>query len=577
MIIKRIAVLLGITIMFCGTLFSQKVVIFTAEQPFPDAPRRAVMPRTVSDSATLQATLPLLADYYHRKGYTAFSVDTVRGSGDTLYADCFIGPCYGSKLIRVADGTLEAMPHGAPARTIRNGILPLSEYDRFAEKLVQQYEDNGHPFCQVSIEDIDFERDTIGTLSVIPGPAITFDSIIVKGDAKVRPSFLQPYLNWRRKRRYSESAARQIPALLERLSYVTITREPGVEFVGDRAYLYLFLDRQRVNQFDGYIGLVPVSSSTGKVMLNGEVNLRLQNLLTIGERIALQWRAPERYSQYLNIQVEFPYLFRTPIGVAGTFTLDKKDTTYLNMDYMAALQYSFAGSSSLRVSYQYTTSALLSVNPDYVAASDTLAADYRKSLWGVQLNVSRVDNILQPWAGLTARASLSAGKRQLMPSAQVTMAEQDESALKSTRYLMEAEVNGYVPIGKRWGWAAGVHGATQLGGEHLYNDLFRIGGTHTLQGFDEQSLFASTYLIARTEFRFRFAKLSYINAFFNAAWYERNIKEAPYSDWPFGFGLGVTLHTKAGNLYLSYALGQQKESPISFKTGKIHFGIDISF
>ena len=569
--------MLGIIFGFCGMLFSQKVVVFTAEQPFPHPPRRAVMPRTVADSATLQATLPLLADHYHRKGDTAVSIDPVRGSGDTLYADCFIGPCYGGKLIRVADGTLEALPHGAPARAARNGTLPLSEYDHFAEKVVQQYENNGYPFCQVNIEELDFESDTIGTLSVIPGPAIIYDSIIVKGDAKVRPAFLQPYLNWKRKRRYSETAVRQIPSLLERLPYVTITREPGVEFVGDRAYLYLFLDRQRVNQFDGYIGLVPVSSSTGKVMLNGEVNLRLQNLLTIGERIALQWRAPERYSQYLNIQVEFPYLFRTPIGIAGTFTLDKKDTTYLNMNYMAALQYSFAGSSSLRASYQYTTSALLSVSPGYVAAGDTLAADFRKSLWGVQLNVSRVDNILQPWAGLTARASLSAGKRRLMPSAQVAMAELEENALKSTHYLMEAEVNGYVPIGKRWGWAAGLHGATQLGGEHLYNDLFRIGGTHTLQGFDEQSLFASTYLIARTEFRFRFAKLSYLNAFFNAAWYERDLKSAYYSDWPFGFGLGITLHTKAGNLYLSYALGQQKESPISFKTGKIHFGIDISF
>ena len=214
MIIKRIAILWVIIVVFCGTLFSQKNVIYTAEQPFPDPPKRTLMPRKVEDSAALQATLPLLADHYHRQGYIAFSIDTVRANGDTLYADCFIGPCYRNKVIRIADSTLEALPHGVPVRSVRNGTLPFIEYARFAEKVVQQYENNGHPFCQVSIEEADFEQDTIGTLSIEAGPAIVYDSIIVKGDAKVRPSFLQPYLNWRRKRRYSEEAVSQIPTLL---------------------------------------------------------------------------------------------------------------------------------------------------------------------------------------------------------------------------------------------------------------------------------------------------------------------------------------------------------------------------
>ena len=48
-------------------------------------------------------------------------------------------------------------------------------------------------------------------------------------------------------------------------------------------------------------------------------------------------------------------------------------------------------------------------------------------------------------------------------------------------------------------------------------------------------------------------------------------------DYPFGFGLGATFHTKAGNFYISYALGQQKNNPVSFKTGKIHFGMDVRF
>jgi hypothetical protein len=73
------------------------------------------------------------------------------------------------------------------------------------------------------------------------------------------------------------------------------------------------------------------------------------------------------------------------------------------------------------------------------------------------------------------------------------------------------------------------------------------------------------------------AKIAYINAFFNGAWYEQKIKDNYTHDFPFGFGLGITFTTKAGLFYLSYALGKQLDNPISFKTGKIHFGLAVQF
>jgi hypothetical protein len=47
--------------------------------------------------------------------------------------------------------------------------------------------------------------------------------------------------------------------------------------------------------------------------------------------------------------------------------------------------------------------------------------------------------------------------------------------------------------------------------------------------------------------------------------------------FPFGFGAGIAFTTKAGLFYLSYALGKQLDNPISFKTGKIHFGLAVQF
>ena len=474
---------------------------------------------------------------------------------------------------------LRQLERYGPARLAASGLVPVDDYATAAERLVSRMENDGYPFAVVLLSPLS-EPDSAGvvaTLSVEPGPLVRYDSVIVKGTLAMRPRFVRAFLNWRPKRKYVERNAARIAQKMNGLPYATVTHEPGVEFVGDKACLYLFADKQKVNRFDGYLGLVPVSERTGRVMLTGEVNLMLQNVFKIGETLELRWQAPERRSQYLLANADFPYWFGTPFGLSGHFVLDKKDTSYLNMNYRIALTYSFLGSNSLQLYVDYTTSSIL--RPELVTAmeDDTLSYDFRKPMYGIRLNYSRLDDGIQPRSGIQLHADLAAGSRRILQNTAVEPEVYDGLSLHTTHYRLQGDVTGFVPIRKRWGWVAGVSGGMLLGNQQIYNDLFRIGGTRTLQGFDEMSLYASSYLIAQTEFRFWFARYSYLNVFFNGAWYERKLSSSYYYDFPFGFGLGATFHTKAGNFYISYALGQQRGNPVSFKTGKIHFGMDVRF
>jgi outer membrane protein assembly factor BamA len=142
---------------------------------------------------------------------------------------------------------------------------------------------------------------------------------------------------------------------------------------------------------------------------------------------------------------------------------------------------------------------------------------------------------------------------------------------------MQGKIKGYIPLHKRWVLAVGGEGGSLLGKHPLRNELFRLGGMNSIQGFDDLSIRASTYGIGSVELRFIMAKIAYLNAFFNGAWYEQNISGKYLYDFPFGFGLGITFTTKAGLFYLSYALGKQLDNPISLKTGKIHFGLAVQF
>ena len=457
----------------------------------------------------------------------------------------------------------------------KHDVLRMTDYPKFSRQIVSYFENNGYPFAEVALDSLVMdEQQAHATLRIDRHEYVVFDSIIINGDAKISQAYLYPYLGWRRKKAYRESVVSDIPSKLAELPFVSEINPSSIEFVNDKCYLYLYLTKRKCSQFDGYLGLVPVDERTGKVSLNGELNLDLRNLFKIGERIAIHWRSPERYSQELTVLLNFPYLFRTPLGLNGEFDLDKKDTSYLTLDFQIGLQYSFMGNSYARVFYDYTSSRVLNVSMLNVDAG---LIDYNKSLYGVEFNIRKLDYLFSPRKGFSWRLGGSVGRRKIIQNAKADEALYAGMDMRTADYRLSSELKGFVPLHKYVVMVLGLEGATMFGHQFYTNELYRIGGMNSLMGFDEKAIYCSSYAIALAEFRFMFYRRSYVNAFFNAAWYERQLKDNYYHDFPFGFGLGLSFDTKAGMFYLSYALGQQKGSHLSFKTGKIHFGVKIGF
>ena len=104
-------------------------------------------------------------------------------------------------------------------------------------------------------------------------------------------------------------------------------------------------------------------------------------------------------------------------------------------------------------------------------------------------------------------------------------------------------------------------------------ELYRFGGLYSLRGFDEESLTASAYTMAKSEISYILEQNSYLFVFYNIAWYERNLGDSYTSDYPFGFGAGLTFETKLGIFSFSYALGKEFDNPIKIRAEKIHFGL----
>lgn len=573
--------LVFVSLLFSGFFlagYAQKAVVVADEHDhyFPTH-KKDKLPQEAKSSEKLKGYLPGFVRYYHSQGYALFSVDSLTESTDTIRVRVYKGAKYTESIGVKPDEELLVRQAGL-APYLQDGHLSISDYPLLSVKLIRYYENNGFPFTEVSLDSINMGPEGFrATLHIDQHHFTLFDSIVLGGNAKVRKSYLYPYLGLRRGKPYRESTVRKIPGRIAELPFVTEFRSSGIEFIEDKAYLYLFLNKVKTNQFDGYIGLVPVDESTGKTTLNGELNLNLKNVFGLGETMSVLWRSPEKFSQYLTLHVNFPYLLWTPFGLDGRFLLDKKDTSYLNVNYMVGIQYSFLGNNYVKTYFDFTTSQVLSPELLVITESNFSFFDYKKRMYGLEVAVRKLDYLYNPRKGFSFLLNAAAGKMNIIKNNRAEEDIYEGIEMSNTRYSISADVRGYVPLHARWVLVMGAYGGSLFGSQNVANELFKIGGMRSLRGFDENAIEASSYAMGLFELRFIFARKSYLHAFFNGGWYEKDIREGYLKAHPFGFGAGIAFDTRAGIFHVSYALGKQFDNPISFKTGKIHFGMALNF
>ena len=511
---------------------------------------------------------------FQRNYYSAFSIDTIVQDSFTLTAHLF----FGEPLI-INDIKVEGLEENI-VKTIKKPASPfgLEDVVNYAEKIVKHLENNGFPFATAGISH--FEKDSSRTNAVLiieKNNRILWDSIIVKGNAKISKSFLYGYFNIKPGKIYKESTVKQLPDKIQSLTFVEELQPASVSFGEKEAVLYLYLNKRKINQFDGYIGIVPENNQSGKTLITGNINLLLNNIMTLGERIALQWKNPNKLSQNLDMEFSFPFLFGSPFGLDVDFHLLKKDTSYLNINFLPGIQYFFKGNNYLKFYYHYNSSRLIAAK--HLADNLTLPEniDYKSHLYRVKIHYQRLDYVFNPRKGFSFSTAAAIGKRTIIKNNFIPTALYDSIDLSSLRLASQIDFSCYIPIKKKWTWLIRLQGAGMYSKNLFVNELYRLGGMKTLRGFIEQSMYASSYAIVNTEIRFLFSKNSFLNAFFDAGWYEQKLEQSYLHDFPFGFGAGINFDTKAGIFSLSYALGKQMDNPIQLKTGTISFGYIAMF
>lgn len=513
--------------------------------------------------------------FLREKGHLLATADSMVEKGDSIWVYLTKGPkYYWSKLFPIQVDEAALRNAGYKQGLFINQPLKYKQAGKLLNRILVWYEDNGYPFVRIKLDSIKLVEQFLSAgIRVDPGDQFTIDSITIKGDATINPTYIYNYLGIKPGDIYNESSISQINIRMRELPFVSQTKPADVFLVAKSALIKLHLNQKKASNFNGIIGFLPNSVYNTKLLITGEATLKLRNGLGRGESIDAEWRRLQVGTQSVNLGVSWPFIFNTPFGVSGNLSLFKKDTSFLSLKYNLGFQYLMKGSNYLKVYTESRGSSLLSTKGLAYITKLPDFADIRTTLYGLEFNYTKLDYRFNPRKGFRAILQGAAGKRKISKNPALNPEIYENLNLNSLQLNASIDADVFLPLFKRATFNIGLMGNWLESPELFENELPRIGGINSLRGFNEESIWASSYSILNLEYRYLLEENSFLFLFWNGAWYENRAINRNIHDYPYGFGAGMCFETRAGLFSISYALGREFNNPIQFRSAKIHFGI----
>lgn len=528
-----------------------------------------------------------------QKGYPAASVDSAwfdsTGAGIQLY----IGDAYKLALINTGSNNKKELEQaGWNERSMLNRAFDAGRMQQLRENLLAWYEENGYPFAKIQFDSLQFNGEQVAaTLKTDKGPRYKIDSLRIFGTARINNVFLQRYLDIKDGSYYQKSKLQNINKRLLELPYITQQQPWDMTMLGTGSVLNLYLQPKKSSQINVLVGFLPANQVANnsydqvrtKLLFTGEATINLKNALGNGELIGLDWQQLQQKSPKLNLQYQQPYLFGSPFGITTSFDLYKKDSSYLNLNFLAGVQYALSVNKTGKLFIQVLGTNLLNVDTLALKATRKLpsAIDVSSFNVGVDYNINKTNYRLNPRRGYEWQVVATTGTRSIKRNTVIAKladpdflysALYDTIKLKTYQFSVKTTLAKYFPFGRQSTLKAAFSGGWLQSPNIFRNELFQIGGYKLMRGFDEESIFASGYAVTTAEYRYLVGLNSYFFVFAEQGWAQNKSVSVKANNTFLGLGLGMAFETKAGVFNISYANGKRNDLKFDLRQSKIHIG-----
>jgi outer membrane protein assembly factor BamA len=530
----------------------------TALLHYTDNANKATVALDCQDSLECSERLLKILSKHRSDGYLLCSLDSTHvDSLSNFHAFVYLGKSF--ELFAVATTSLPF-----PVRSLNKPIL-ASSYQAILDGILFEFGARGFPFAAIETSLVDsIDKSIVLNLAVKSGPLILIDSLIIKSKDDFHQPFFTQYLNLKQGEIYNERRIRLVDKRLRALPYLKQVAPVQTVFTTEGADIYVSVEKSPSNRFNGIAGLQQDPES-GDITITGDLDLRLLNAFRRGEEISLNWRRPRAETQELKAQFNYPYILHSQIGLSSGLAIFRQDSSFSTTSFELGVLYQFLGSNFLK--------AFVAKNKANSGTSNLNAASFGNTSitsYGLELRVANLDHPANPSSGYSAEIKGGIGEKTILA---------DEGVESQTQRQWNSQVSGdvYLGIGQQWTANFGLDQGLIQAPTIFNNEMHRVGGLKTLRGFDESSIFTTSFATGSIELRYLLDNVSHLALFYNRMWYEKRGRSGYTSDSPFGFGAGAQLGVNNGLISIYYALGSEMGNPILLRNGKVHFGFTSVF
>ena len=529
------------------------------------------------------------------EGYLGASIDSVWEINDhKVGALLYLGARYQWLGIDLSDESKRILEEKRIYYTELQGqLMNENAVRKISDALVGYYLDQGYPFVSCRLDSIQFKplpgngkvMGVQGRLEVDKGVRYTIDTLLIKGNAQVKPGFLSQYLNIHPGDAFDQSKIEGADRLLQNLPYVKWKAPTQVNMGISGATLELALDKQPTNQIDALIGFMPANGETGgKLQITGQVALLLRNAFGSGETLNVNWEQLQPQSPNIELAFQRPYIMHSPFGLDLSFNLYKKDSAYVNAAANIGTTYQFSALQSGKVFLNLASSRLLDVDTLTIIAEKALpeVMDVHSVNIGLGYQLNTTDYRFNPRKGAELDVNAVIGNKKVKKNNAITSITAtggfdyaslyDTVPLSSYQVRLSLAAARYIPVGKFGVLKLGVNAGLYQSPHIFVNEMFMIGGHAILRGFDEQSIYATSYGVGTFEYRYLIGQNSYFFGFSDLGYagYHNHVRST--DNGYLSFGLGMAFETKAGIFNFSLATGKGGGNQFGLSQAKVHIG-----
>ncbi len=444
-------------------------------------------------------------------------------------------------------------------------------------KVLVYSESHGYAFAEVALDKVKLTDSNFSAeLKYNQGPFITFDSLKIEGDVKIKPEFLAAYLKIYPGKPFDYQKIDQANKRLGNLRFLKPKERGYLTFQNNQASYHLDLAKRKANQVDGIIGFLPNEQEDGKLLVTGQFDLKLHNLFSSGKRLYFNWQRLKVLSQSLDIKYDHPSLFHAAVDVGIGFNLLKEDSSFLNRSFVLQINYDAGPKGRFNVFINdKTASNLRNFAPGISQLPELL--DFDLTAYGVGYSWNNFTDVVDPRRGFEITINGHLGNKRIQQDPSIAPELFEQIALNSIQYQLDLSMVKYIEINQKWLFNINAKAGKIFNDQLFANDLYRIGGLRSLRGFNENFFFASAYAFTNFNMRYYIDEATYFLLFYDQSYIQNETINNRDADYPSGLGAGINLTTKSGVFSFIYALGRSKDQPLSFNLSKIHFGYTSRF